>query len=440
MHNTRSRICLGKCDLRDNSVKSLHFPHRVPDDHSMSSHRPSPVSRIRLGIGATAVAATAIATWGANATALSLPGFGKPGATATATPFTNGPVGFTRKAVGSLHVVGNKILDASNSAMVLGGVHRTGYESATGDNMGPAEADSLATWASMVRIPVAGSLISSTCNNGGAAWLARLDNIVSQVTSRNMIALIDYHSSAISGCGTPQHIPLPQRAEARSFWQQISVRYANNPLVAFELYNEPHANSTAQWVSGGAIVGSVLQGNYIGAGMQELYDIVKGNTTNNLIFVEGNGFGGDETSVMSGALHTVRARTVFAMHTYTCPRNKDLSCINDPKKRSFPTAPGTVGARWAPVSQVYPVVNTETGFPHPTGAVPPPGGQWFQSIADWAINTSIHGGSQVGVIGFSDDGSWGGSDWALLDPAANWAPNSSGAPLVNYMKTVQPAN
>ena len=46
---------------------------------------------------------------------------------------------------------------------------------------------------------------------------------------------------------------------------QVSQRYANNPLVLFELYNEPHDVSWDIWRNGGSASFTV-------AGMQTLYN------------------------------------------------------------------------------------------------------------------------------------------------------------------------
>lgn len=336
--------------------------------------------------------------------------------------------GFTRAPLAlPLKTVGNGIFDSSGARVILGGIHRTGYQTATGDDIGDLEADSLAHWASMVRISTNGSLVADACNSGGAAYLNRLDNAVAQLTSRNIVALIDLHVSAPRSCAPARDIPLPGAAEATSFWSTISSRYASNPLVAFELYNEPHVVSYDQWANGGAVTTNGT-GTYAAAGMQQLYDTITARTTSNLIFIDAPSYASDPKPITTGMLHVDTARTVWAMHVYTCPHSDDTACINNSANRTFPATKPPMG-QWDSLSFSKPIQVTETGFPDPTDPT------WFTGATQWSAKHT----PAIGLIGYADDGSWQGSPFALTNGDPAWAPKPAGKPLFDYMGQVQPA-
>lgn len=349
-------------------------------------------------------------------------------AVAVSAPRTTGPivnVGYSRAAMAvPLHTSANAVLNGNGVKVILGGIHRGGYLTATGDDMGSAEADALAHWTSMVRVATSASLVADSCATGGAAYLNRLDSIVTQLTSRNIVALIDMHLSAPMPCTTPRALQLPAKVEARAYWTLIAKRYASNPLVAFELWNEPHTTTTDQYLNGGT-VDDGSGGSYLAAGMQELYNLVHSLTTTNLIFVDGNGWAGNPMVFKSMTVD--KTRTVFAMHVYTCIR-PDPACINDPVQQQFPANNGPFMGPWDSLSFSIPIAVTETGFPNPATKT------WFTGATAWSNKHN----PRIGIIGFADDGNWAGSPWTLTSGAPNWTPNAAGAPLATWMATVQP--
>ena len=336
-------------------------------------------------------------------------------------------VGFSRAPLAlPLRTVGNAIVDANGGRVILGGIHRNGYQTAVGDDLGDVEADTLAHWTSMVRIPTNASLVADPCNTGGAAYLTRLDNIVNQLTSRNIVALIDVHISAPRACAVARDIPLPGATEATTFWSTISARYATNPMVAFELYNEPHVVTYDQWANGGLVTTNGT-GTYAAAGMQQLYDIVHTATTSNLIFIDAPGYATDPKPIATGLLRVDPARTVWAMHVYTCPHPEDTACVTNVVNRTFPANKSPMG-QWDSLSFTKPIVVTESGFPDSTDPT------WFTGGAAWSAKHS----PPIGIIGFSDDGAWPGSPFALTTGTPLWNLRPVGQPLADYMAQVQP--
>src|SRR5581483_7165189 len=139
-----------------------------------------------------------------------------------------------------------------------------------------------------------------------------VDRIVHDVTSLGMLVSIDLHLSAVTPCGSYGKHALPDSKGVR-FWQIVATRYRSNPLVAFDLFNEPHGVTDALWRDGGTVTSGGMR--YAGVGMQRLYDTVRGTGATNLVFVSGNRWATTyPTTPLSGT-----SNTVWGVHAYTCP-------------------------------------------------------------------------------------------------------------------------
>jgi hypothetical protein len=137
------------------------------------------------------------------------------------------------------------------------------------------------------------------------------------------------------------------------FWKQVAARYGRNPLVAFDLYNEPHDVAEPVWLLGGPVVadGSAYQA----AGMQQLYDAVRGTGAQNLVVVSGLDWANRPPTgpLVSGS------NIVYGVHAYTCPHAPPPSC---PSADPYDPAPALDA--WLPLSTVAPVMVTEFGWPN----------------------------------------------------------------------------
>ena len=75
------------------------------------------------------------------------------------------------------------------------------------------------------------------------AWLARLDDAVSEAQKAGLGVILDEHD--FNDCA--KDVPAC-RVKLAAFWRQIAPRYRNAPAnVAFELLNEPHEALNAVW-------------------------------------------------------------------------------------------------------------------------------------------------------------------------------------------------
>jgi endoglucanase len=253
---------------------------------------------------------------------------------------------------GNFTVVGNQIKDPFGRPFVPRGVNLEGlqtypkgypeglpYGSGTdGHPMTLADFQGMCRWgASIVRLQLADAywLQSGAC---AATWntdyIGHVEQIVGWITKLGMIALLDLHSGLPNGqpltcSGVPDVLSLPD-GNAGAFWSSVAGTFAGNPLVAFDLWNEPHAASAAVWQSA----------------MQPLYDAVRGAGAQNLVFIEGNG-GGSDLSVFLTA-------PVAGVNIVASPHNYPSDC-------NVLTAMNGVLANWSATAAVYPIVTGEFG-------------------------------------------------------------------------------
>jgi endoglucanase len=302
-------------------------------------------------------------------------------------------------------VSGNRVLDVNGRATIVRGVNRAGLEqSALGDHLSDKDFGGMASWGvGIVRLQLAHRFWLADSCDYDPGYVDRVDAAVESITSRGMVALIDLHRTTKNqACNTDGDSATRLSDELGvTFWSQVAARYADNPLVAFDLFNEPHDVTPAEWRNGGWIAEQGWQG----IGMQQLYDTVRATGAQNLIFVSGIGWAYDVSPLLTNPLNGYGI--VAASHVY-CPICE----------------PGTVRAGvdtvLLPVAAQYPVVITEFGAQRTDGA-------YHAALIDWA---EAHG------IG------WAAFTWAAIRPEyfgliKSWdtmAPNAAGSVVRNALQ------
>ena len=108
-----------------------------------------------------------------------------------------------------------------------------------------------------------------------AAYFAGLASIVDYATSKGAHVVLNPHNYAHYYGVQVGTATVPNSAFA-NFWSRMATKFASNPLVIFNLTNEPHDIPTEQWVSAANAAISAIRA----AG------------ANNLIHVPGNGWTG----------------------------------------------------------------------------------------------------------------------------------------------------
>lgn len=286
---------------------------------------------------------------------------------------------------GPLRTVGNQVVDANGATVVLRGVNRSGmYDRARPGGLTQADIAAIKAWgANVVRLPLGQQVWLPGCASYDPTYAAAVDDVVRWASALGMLTVLDLQYSAPS-CDAAGLNPMPD-AGSVTFWQQVAARYANAPLVAFDLFNEPHDVSDLVWRDGGPAV-SVSGQPYTAVGMTALYDAVRGTGADNLVLVGGLGWA--STWPTTAPLAATR-NVAYAVHAYNC--DKPWTCTTG-------TGISWMLDRFVTPSLTNPVVVTEFGWPE--------------------ASTARAYGFQDNVISYAESRGWGWLAW-------QWSPDGT---------------
>ena len=152
--------------------------------------------------------------------------------------------------VGPLSTSGNQIMQANGQPVTLRGLVMPGLEqkgTLTGTGVSEQAIIEAEDWgANFVRVPLGGQFwLSSNCDYV-PGYVYAVNQVVKSITSLGMVALLDLHTNTVGGCQAGTEHNMADEAQAPTFWSEVAQRYGNpaspeySPLVAFDLYNEPH--------------------------------------------------------------------------------------------------------------------------------------------------------------------------------------------------------
>ncbi len=310
---------------------------------------------------------------------------------------------------GPLHTVGNQIVQANGHPVILRGIMREGTEVSATDFPLTAEIAQAKAWgANVVRVPLNESFWVNTCTAGDPSnvpsYPEGVSAEVSAITSLGMVAVLDLHDNVTATCGTASQQAMADEQYAPTFWAQVAARFKSNPLVAFDLYNEPHNISDAVWLEGGAA--SYDGTTFAAAGMQQLYRVVRSTGANNLVFVSGT----DWASAPAAALVS-GTNIVNAVHVYTCQ--------SPPCSSSDLFNPWPILSQWTVVARNEPVMITEAGYPSATT-----GANFTSALIGDAESLDW------GWIAFAWDGTTTGEFDLLASAGSTYEPSPAGMPVL----------
>ncbi|HUO57372.1 MAG TPA: glycoside hydrolase family 5 protein [bacterium] len=350
-----------------------------------------------------------------------------------------------------LHVSGNQIQTDTGCSVRLKGVNVDGLEFDSSGNQGPGiantAAESVTAWgANIVRIPLNQDWWFG-CGGGGANYQTIVDNVVNFCNANNVYVLLDLHWSgrqtgATDPCGTgwgsdsstkQQYMPDDNSV---TFWTSVATRYANNPSVLFDIYNEPYdydGNGWSIWRDGG----TGTSYSFHTPGMQALLSTIRGTGANNVLVVGGVDYAYDLTGLVNGSCGGVPCAltdtaggqgVIYASHIY-------------PWKGSSPWIPANGDQKISPAAAYYPVFIGEFGEGNAQGATvagyspnPDTNGTWDQTLLQWMDGTNSAGYAFNGTA-------WDmhpGSSPILI---SNWSFTPTtwhGVPVKNWLATPAP--
>jgi hypothetical protein len=299
---------------------------------------------------------------------------------------------------------GTRILDRAGQPVTFRGVNKNSLElTSTGYRMTDAEMQAIADYgATMVRLQLSEVFwLAGSCRYD-EAYAGRVATAVRQLTGRGVAVLLDLHTNGgPASCvrGTPQQQNMADDGSV-TFWKQVAERFQGNPLVAFDLYNEPRNIGGQVWRNGGDA------GGWTAVGMQQLYDAVRSTGATNLVFVSGTGEAADLTVAGLGPVNGYGI--VYAAHYYgggdTC---------------SAVTAPADLDQLWGAAARTAPVVITEFGSKCDSAA-------YMASVIAYA---EAH---HLGWLAFAWSAD-GPAAWSLLASWTTHYPSAAGLPVLQAL-------
>ena len=176
-------------------------------------------------------------------------------------------------------------------------------------------------------------------------YLSQLDREIQQANSLGMVAILTQQTEHFGGSIMPD-------SHSLTFWTFIANRYKSDPLVMFDLFNEPRLSALDVggkdqlwniWQNGGTVTGTTdgSDGTYVG--MQTVVNTVRATGATNIVIAEGTG--GDHD--LSG----------LATHALTGP---NIAYGTENSLRLLGNVPNYTQAQWAAnfgiPSQTYPIM------------------------------------------------------------------------------------
>lgn len=263
--------------------------------------------------------------------------------------------------IGPLRTNGRQILQGNGVPVTLRGIAYLGL--ATSSHPSDLTKETfvrLHNWGfTMVRLFLNEDLWDTQSCAYDPAYRMAVEQAVSWTTSLGMVALLTMPAGNPQDIGATGPCPSPTEGGANmadapgsdDFWSSAAAQFKGNPLVAFDLFNEPNGISAQVWLNGGP------QNGFQGEGMQELYNDVRKTGATNLTFVEGYNWASSPPP--SGDLLN-GYNVVYDAHYYTCPHATPPQCTApDPYNPDAGLAPWVTFQ----VENNLPVVVGEFGWP-----------------------------------------------------------------------------
>ena len=277
----------------------------------------------------------------------------------------------------ALKVVGNHLETLKGKTVRLQGVNIPSLDfNPEGDHLQESMKVALGEWnAKIIRIPLTqdlwyGYYQGKQAADKGAAYRKLVDLVVKTISDKNAYVLLDLHWS--DGGVWNQYVGQHAMPDDNSviFWKDFAKRYANNPAVLFDLYNEPHDVTWDIWKNGGNIEeknsdpsrGLFLK--YHTPGMQKLLDTVRSTGAKNIVIAGGLDWGYDLRGILNGYALKDSTGNGIMYGTHIYPWKKEWDTNVTPVTQKHPVFVGEVGTKpWKEGDPPHENVYTESWAP-----------------------------------------------------------------------------
>ncbi|MHB8682497.1 MAG: cellulase family glycosylhydrolase [Acidimicrobiales bacterium] len=388
-----------------------------------------------------------------------------------------------------------RIVDANNNPVVLQGVNvlltNYPYGINASNFLTPPMVGNLYLWgANFVRLQISSDLLLHSvdgvnCPNETyppTSYASDLQNQVNLITTYGMYVLLDFHASnpgclySSNGSSGGARPPLPSVSDSQALWNYLGQTYGGNPLVGFELYNEPHVCATGPgtassspcthidqpaddqaWVNGGSlnVTNSNGTSSYQGAGMAQLYNDVRNAAgSSNLVFIDSNDYASnrDNFADMANLGMSSLSNVVYVYHYYGCEQTVVVAQCYNAKPETCAQISSDLGSiQKNPLTGAFwpaPTMIDEFGWPQNIG---------YYQYAGMRLNVADNGSfvnnvltelqsEQVGWAIYTY-GAFGNPPWqgpytilsgTTVAPGSTfWQPNKDGKPAVEALQGQQ---
>jgi hypothetical protein len=249
------------------------------------------------------------------------------------------------KGMEAVSISGNTFINESGETLIFKGVNiRDPHNLEQDGHWTLSHFQEARAWgANVIRLPIHPV---SWRARGEEAYLALIDQAVEWAREVDVYLILDWHSIGNLKEEKFQHeMYVTDMAETRAFWNAVSARYKDEPVVAmYELYNEPTVSGErfgdCSWEDWKAI-------------NEELTEVVRANHPKAVILVAGFNWAYDLTPIKEQPIDA--EGIAYVSHPY-------------PQKREAPWE-DQWQADFGYVAETYPVILTEIGFalPHEKG-------------------------------------------------------------------------
>jgi hypothetical protein len=254
-------------------------------------------------------------------------------------------------------------VDAAGKTVRLFGVDLSGAEYACIQNTGFFDTPTddrqvalIASWhVNAVRVPLNEDCwlgIHAPPRYGGAAYRAKIHELVSRLHRYGMYVILDLHWNAPDGESATSLRRMADADHSPTFWRSVAQSFLADHAMLFDLYDEPHDVSWRCWRDGCRLRGPYQEADdreplsFRAAGMQQLVNAVRSTGATQPLMVGGNNWANDLTGWSSYLPNDPSRQLVASVHVYNFAECVDVGCWN----RTI-----------APIAERYPVVSGEIG-------------------------------------------------------------------------------
>jgi endoglucanase len=230
------------------------------------------------------------------------------------TPPATAPMGY--------YTNGATVCAADGTPHQFHGVDRPSLEwGPAGANISLDDFQSMARWgANVVRIALNQDFWLAGAALNDSRYPKTVADAVHLAEAAGLDVILDLHWSdagdltvTATDAHGPGHSNQQEMADSNSiqFWKEVADKYKGDGRVLFELYNEPNGIPWDVWLNGGQA------GHFVAAGMQQLYDAVRGTGANNVVIAGGLDWAYDLSAVGPTGPHVHGYNVIYATHPYT---------------------------------------------------------------------------------------------------------------------------